>query len=127
MGMAERMMTAVAQLSFQNVAIIALLVLVALPSYFVWVVLHDKELRHDMMSSLQVIDAGVPCLVYIGQQAGQSERYTVGSGYASEGRFDRLIAVRASGLLTQEEIKEACGIARGDAETMRKALATGTK
>jgi hypothetical protein len=123
MGIAERLLAALSQITFQNVATIALLAVIAVPTYGFWQILHDKELRHDMLSSVQVIDAGVPCLVQSAQQAGQDERYTVGSSYLNEGKFERLIAVRAYGVMSKDEIKEACGLARSDADTLRKALA----
>lgn len=117
------MASILASLTFQNALTFATLVVIAIPAYFVWVFLHDKELRRELLSSLEVLDAGVPCLVYVAQQAGQMPRYSVGSGYASDGKFERLIAVRSPGLISQTEIRDACDLARKDADIMRKALA----
>jgi hypothetical protein len=52
---------------------------------------------------------------------GQPVRYVVGVAYESDGRTEYDVVVRSPGVLSPQEIKDACVLARHDADLLRKA------
>lgn len=105
-------------LTLQNILILALLALVAIPSYAAYKFLTDASFRSEFVDHVRLVDADVPCLVYEGQLAGQQERTYVFVGYAFDGRLERVIGVRTSqGILTVAQLGPVCDRVVAEART----------
>jgi hypothetical protein len=103
----ERITAAAQSMTVQNVLTMAMLLMVAAPSYFAWRFLTDEDFRHEFTATARVIDANVDCLVLVTSMAGV-ERYTVVLPYAIRGRTEHIVGIRAPGALTGDEVAAAC-------------------
>jgi len=110
-------------LTLQNVLVMCILVVLAIPSYFAWLFMTDAAFRHEFMSSARVIEADVPCLVVNGHVTGlATDLNSVSVGYETRAQMEHLIAIRMPGTMSNVEIKTACEIAHADANMIRAAI-----
>lgn len=116
LGIAERLLSAVRTLTLTNVLIIALIVLIAVPTYAAYRFLTDGEFRREFLQRADLIDASVPCIVLRSSGLGKPTRYTVGMVYAVVDRLERVVAIRSAGPLNDTEIVALCQqvLATGD-------------
>jgi len=107
-SISERLANIVKSLSLTNILIIALLLLMAIPTYFAWKYMTDEEFRETFRNHAQIVDKHVPCIVLQGRYYGAQKRHSIFVIYGIEGRNEKIIGVRAPGELTDPEIEEAC-------------------
>ena len=119
-SISERLANIVKSLSLTNILIIALLLLLAIPSYFAWKYLNDEEFRETFRNHAEIVDKHVPCIVLQGRYYGAQKRHSIFVIYGIEGRNEKIIGVRAPGELTDPEIEEACQKVLAAAAELRK-------
>jgi hypothetical protein len=109
-------------LTLQNVLVMGILVVLAIPAYAVWQLLHDSELRKEVLSFAKEQDLNVPCQVVVYSFAGQNEKTTVISGVGPFGVWEIVVGTRTPGLMTAKDAAEACTVMRKVAANVRDAL-----
>jgi len=119
LGVVERLAAILRSLTLQNVLVMGILVAISIPSYFVWQLLHDTELRKEILSYAKETDMGVPCQVVFFSFSGQHERTAVFSGVRTIGNWEVLVGTRVYGMMTQKEAMEACKLMIETAEKVR--------
>ena len=119
-SISERLANIVKSLSLTNILIIALLLLMAIPAYFAWKYLNDEDFRETFRNHAQIVDKHVPCIVLLGRYYGAQKRHSIFVIYGIEGRNEKIIGVRAPGVLTDPEIEEACQKVLAVANELRK-------
>ena len=119
-SISERLANIVKSLSLTNILIIAMLLLLAIPSYFAWKYLNDEEFRETFRNHAQIVDKHVPCIVLLGRYYGAQKRHSVFVIYGIEGRNEKIIGIRAPGVLTDPQIEEACQKVLATAAEMKK-------
>jgi hypothetical protein len=108
-GRLERVIRLLSTLSFSNIAIFMLLVVIALPAYAIWKFLQDSDFRSEFFGRVELVEAGVPCIIYQGQLARGTPRTYIFVGYAHDGRMERIIGARtAQGFLPATDLPAAC-------------------
>jgi len=108
MSWLERASHLIDRLSIRNALVLALVVAIAIPAVFMWRFLSDEKFRHEFISSVEVIDMKVPCIVARTRLPGDQYRYLIGSIYEIRGRMEYGIVVRSPGLLSDNEVVQAC-------------------
>ena len=119
-SISERLANIVKSLSLTNILIIAMLLLLAIPSYFAWKYLNDEEFRETFRNHAQIVDKHVPCIVLLGRYYGAQKRHSVFVIYGIEGRNEKLVGERAPGTLTDPEIEALCVKVLAAAAEMKK-------
>ena len=119
-SISERLANIVKSLSLTNILIIALLLLLAIPSYFAWKYLNDEEFRETFRNHAEIVDKHVPCTVLQGRYYGAQKRHSVFVIYGIEGRNEKLVGERAPGVLTDPEIEALCVKVLAAAAEMKK-------
>lgn len=123
LAVAERLARVVTGLTIQNVLTLGLLVLIAVPTFVAWQLLHDPKLREAFLSSARVVEGlGVPCLVVATSYVGQPERTTVIVAYDTDGRIELDVGARSPGVMTGIEVAKACELIRKHGEILRREL-----
>jgi len=107
-GMLERAFGVVRTLSLTNILITALLILLAVPSYFAYKFLSDVSFRREFMSSAVILDIHAPCVVLEGHRYGSQARHSVFIVYGLDGRNEKLLGLRAPGSLDSDELTDLC-------------------
>lgn len=83
MGMVDRIVTIVTGLSFHNVAIIAILLMLAAPTYLAWRVINDAELQRLLFSSYEELPLPLSeCSVRVASKRGGSSTWFISNSYA---------------------------------------------
>ena len=108
LGVIETLANILRSLTFQNVLVMAILVVLAVPSYAVWQLLHDSELRREIMSYAKEIDMQVPCQIITYSFSGQSEKTAVISGVEVLGQFEIVVGTKVPGTITATDAASAC-------------------
>jgi len=119
-SISERLANIVKSLSLTNILIIAMLLLLAIPSYFAWKYLNDEEFRETFRNHAEIVDKHVPCIVLQGRYYGAQPRHSIFVIYGIDGRNEKIIGVRAPGVLTDPQIEEACQKVLATAAEMKK-------
>lgn len=110
----------VRSLSLQNLMAFAMLVMIAAPAWFSWRFMNDAEFRHEFLSSSEILNMEVPCLVIRSNRLGdEGDRYTVGTQYDTRNRMEFMIAIRSYGVLSDQEVTTACGKVHEHANMIR--------
>jgi hypothetical protein len=122
MGIVERLATIITSLTLQNVLVMGILVVLAIPAYAVWQLLHDSDLRKEVLSFAKEQDMNVPCQVVTYSFAGQNEKTTVISGVGPFGVWEIVVGTRSPGMMTAKEAAEACTVMRKVSANVRDAL-----
>jgi hypothetical protein len=104
----ERLAVIVQSLTLQNVLVFAILITLAIPAYGVWQLLHDSELRREIMSYAKEMDMNVPCQVIVYSFSGQNEKSAVISGVQVVGPHEIVIGTRQPGQMSAEEASSTC-------------------
>ena len=107
-SISERLANIVKSLSLTNILIIALLLLLAIPSYFAWKYLSDSEFRAEFRNHAKIVNKKVPCIVLEGQFYDLQTRHSVFIIYGFDGKNEKVMGERAPGELTDQEIDELC-------------------
>jgi heme/copper-type cytochrome/quinol oxidase subunit 2 len=107
-GVLERLTRILQSLTFQNIIVFAILVVLAVPSYAVWQLLHDSELRREIMSYAKELDLGVPCQIITYSFSGQSEKTAVISGVEVLNQFEVVVGTKVPGQITATDAAAAC-------------------
>ena len=107
-NMLERGANIVRSLNLTNVLILAMLVVVAIPSYFAYRFMTDAEFRSAFMNSAVVLDKFAPCTVLEGHRSGSIARHTVFMIYGFDERLEKIAGLRAPGTLTEDQLGEVC-------------------
>ena len=114
--MLEKLATAVRTMTLTNVLILALIVVIMVPAYFAYRFIADTEFRREFLQNAVMVDKHVPCIVLEGHRLAQQTRHTILFPYELEdGKMEKVVGLRAPGLLSDKEIDEACQrvLARG--------------
>ena len=104
----ERAFGVIKSLNLTNILIIALMVLIALPTYFVYRFIADVDFRREFMDTAVVLDKYAPCVVLEGHKWGANKRHSVVAVFALDGRNEKLIGMRSPEPMTPDEINEMC-------------------
>ena len=107
-GRAERLINAAKGLSFANVVIIALLVLIAVPVYVVYKALGDEKIMDRLLSTYEEIDSISGCSVRHVQERGGPDLWGVSSGFAFQGADRWYVNVLLQRPPTDSEIESYC-------------------
>jgi len=107
-GKVERAFGVIKSLNLTNILIIALMVLIALPTYFVYRFIADVDFRREFMDTAVVLDKYAPCVVLEGHKWGANKRHSVVAVFALDGRNEKLIGMRSPEPMTPDEINEMC-------------------
>ena len=107
-GKLERAFGVVKSINLTNVLILALLILLAIPSYFAYRFMSDVAFRREFMSSAVILDAHAPCIVLEGHRYGGQARHSVFIVYGLDGRNEKLLGLRAPGSVTDPDLTELC-------------------
>ena len=107
-GRAERLLNAAKGLSFANVLIIALLVIIAIPVYVVYKALGDEKIMDRLLSTYEEIDSISGCAVRHVQERGGPDMWGVSSGFAFQGADRWYVNVLLTRPPTDSEIASYC-------------------
>jgi hypothetical protein len=97
-------------LTLNNVLVMALLALVAVPVYVVYKALGDDALLDRLMSTYEVIDTKQGCLVRHVQERGGPALWGVSSGFAFQGEARYYVNVIVETLPTDDEVAAYCAV-----------------
>ncbi len=89
-----RLLDAVKSLTFVNVAILALLVIIAVPAYLTWKAVDNPELLSLLFSEFQEISTDTDCTLFKGQTQGGTPYYAVTNQFAERNAEFWSVAVR---------------------------------
>ena len=107
--MLEKLATAVRTMTLTNVLILALIVIIMVPTFFAYRFIADQEFRREFLQNAVMVDKHVPCIVLEGHRLAQNTRHTILYPYdPDEHRMEKVVGLRAPGLLSDKEIEEAC-------------------
>ena len=107
-NMLERGASIVRSLNLTNVLIVALLVIVAVPSYFAYRFMTDAAFRSEFMSGATVMEKFPPCVVLEAHRYGSPTRNSILMIYGYDDRLEKIVGLRAPGTLTEVELGDAC-------------------
>jgi hypothetical protein len=96
-------------LNLQNVLIIALLVVIGIPTYAVWRVLNDEKLMNRFMSEYEEFsNQQSGCVMRHVKQRGGPDQWGVSSGFAFQGADRWFVSVVLQHEPTLEEVASYC-------------------
>jgi len=108
-GLVENLINFTKNLSLQNVLVIGLLGLIAIPIYSLWSLFNDDELRQEFLSyTKERFIPGVPCAVIVTSQAGGGEAYNVLTPYKIDAPYEYHVLSRARSSMSDSAIQEIC-------------------
>lgn len=109
LGIAEGAVGIVKGLTLQNVLIIALLVVIAVPTYAFWQALHDDKLLDRFLSTYEeVTSQNIGCTMRHLQRRGGIDQWSVSSGFAYQGADRWVVSVWMDHQPNGEEINSYC-------------------
>lgn len=109
LGMVEGAANIVKGLTLQNVLIIALLVIIAIPAYTLYTALHDDKLLDRFMSTYEEIASqNVGCSLRHVQRRGGVDEWAISSGFAYQGADRWVVSVWMGREPNGEEINSYC-------------------
>lgn len=108
LGVIETLANILRSLTFQNVLVMAILVVLAIPSYAVWQIMTDSDLRKEIMSFAKEQELGVPCQVINYSFSGQSDKTAVISTVQVWGQYEIVVGTKVPGTMTASEAGSAC-------------------
>jgi hypothetical protein len=101
-------LTAVKGLTISNVLVIALLVVIAIPTYIIWKALNDEKVLDRLMSTYELVETESDCTVRHVQERGGPDLWAVGTGFAFQGRDRWSVNVLFSDMPDEDEIASYC-------------------
>ena len=103
-GMLERAVASVKGLSLANVLVIALLMMLAIPSYILYRLFNDQAMLGRVLSSYEEITSDkTPCTLRIASLRGAGDTYSISTGFAYHGSDRWTLAVLMDRKPTDEE------------------------
>jgi len=123
LGVIETLANILQSLTLQNVLVMGILVVLAIPSYAVWQIMTDSTLRKEIMSFAKEQDLNVPCQVIVYSFSGQSEKTAIVSGVQVWGQFEIIVGTKAPGMMSATEGAAACKSTIELASRLRAVLA----
>lgn len=109
LGVADGLANIVKGLSLQNVLILFLLVVIAIPAYTIWQALHDDKLMDRFLSTYEEITSqNVGCSMRHLQRRGGPNEWSVSSGFAYQGTDRWVVSVWMGREPNGEEINSYC-------------------
>jgi hypothetical protein len=109
LGLAEGAANIVKGLSLQNVLIIALLVVIAIPAYTIYQALHDDKLLDRFLSTYEEITSqNIGCTMRHLQRRGGTDQWSVSSGFAYQGADRWVVSVWMDHEPNGEEVNSYC-------------------
>ena len=107
--MLEKLASAVKTMTLTNVLILALIVVIMVPTFFAYRFIADTQFRREFLQNAIMVDKHVPCVVLEGHRLAQNTRHTILYAYAVDSdRMEKVIGLRAPGLLSDKQIDDAC-------------------
>ena len=107
-GKLERLVNSIKSFNLTNILILALVMAIAIPSYFAYQFMSDVTFRREFMSSAIILDQHVPCIVLEGHRYGAQARHSVFVVYGLDGRNEKLLGLRAPDVINSAELTELC-------------------
>jgi hypothetical protein len=107
-GKLERAASVVRSLSLGNVLVIALLVVIAVPTYVVYRALGDEKIMNRLMSTYEEIASRGGCTIRHVKARGGPDLWGVSSGFAYQGTDRWFINVLLDHAPSDEEIDGYC-------------------
>jgi len=107
-GKVEKAFNVVRSLNLTNILIIALLIILAIPSYFAYRFMSDVSFRREFMTSAIILEQHVPCLVLEGTRYGSQTRHSVFIVYGLDGRNEKLLGLRAPDTVNDADLTTMC-------------------
>jgi hypothetical protein len=108
-GMLLSFINAVKGMSLFNVLIVALMLMIALPTYVVYRIINDEELLDRFLSSYKIYDRQVSsCTLRKARQRGEPYTWAISSGFAFEGGTRWSIGVALNWEPDDEQVKSYC-------------------
>ena len=97
-------------MTFTNVLILALIAMVAIPTYAGYRFLSDPELRREFLVRAELLEANLPCVVLRIKGGGRPTRYSIATIYALDTvrQMERIVGLRSNGDLSAADIAAAC-------------------
>jgi hypothetical protein len=97
-------------LSLANVLVIALLVMLAIPSYILYRLFNDQAMLGRVLSSYEEITSDkTPCTLRIASLRGAGDTYSISTGFAYQGSDKWVVSVIMEGRKpTDEEFNSYC-------------------
>lgn len=123
LGVIETLANILRSLTFQNVLVFAILVVLAVPSYAVWQIMTDSDLRKEIMSFAKEQDLGIPCQVINYSFSGQADKTAIVAGVQVWGQFEIIVGTKAPGMISATEGAAACKSTIELASKLRAVLA----
>ena len=116
----ERLVAISRSLNLTSILMIALLLMLIVPTYFAWRFLTDENFRHEFTQGGKLLGQYAPCIVLQTYAYGRDARHTVMVVYELDGRFEKIVGRRAPGKLTAEEIGTVCQLTLSDVSQLNK-------
>lgn len=110
-GMLDRMLNVVKGLTYTNVAIMALLLLLLVPVYLVYRILGDQNLMGAVFNVYSELDAPTDCLLAFQQPAGGSGAYIVRAVLAERNAEVWYVSVKLRFKPDDQAMTQYCGAA----------------
>ena len=108
MGIIAQLASIISSLTLQNVLVMGILVVLAIPSYAVWSIMSNSALRKEIMSYAKDVDMNIPCQTIIYSFSGQSEKTAVISHVQAWGQFEIIVGTKTPGQISASEAAAAC-------------------
>ena len=110
-------------LSLNNVLIIALLAVIAVPVYVIYRALNDDAVMDRLMSSYQVIHNASGCVLRTVKERGGPQAWSISTGFAFHGTDRWQISVIVDQLPTEEQLVAHCETLKLIADNVLKSQA----
>jgi hypothetical protein len=102
-------LTAVKGLTISNAVVVVMLVIAAIPAYFVYRALNDQSLLDKFMSAYREIPSpGSNCTIREARVRGGSNIWSIGTGFAYQGTDRWTVSVILDHLPTEADIISYC-------------------
>lgn len=114
------LLTAVRGLTLTNAAVIAMLVVVAIPAYLVYAAVNNQALLDRFMSDYREVSSqNIPCAVREAKYRGGPATWTITTGFAFHGRDRYIIGVALDFEPNNEALQSYCETLKLIADNMR--------
>jgi len=111
--------SAIKGLTFANVAVIGMLVVIAIPGYLVWRALNDQEILDRFLSNYRELShQNVACAIREAKYRGGATQWSLSTGFAFIGRDRYVIAVVLDHRPNDDEMQSFCETLKLIADTL---------
>jgi hypothetical protein len=113
-------LNAVKGLTISNVLVIAMLIVVAVPTYLIYRVVNDHELLDRFLSHYREISSqNVGCTLREARDRGSAEFFGISTGFAYQGRDKYIISVVLDHHPSDEELNSYCATVKAIADSLQ--------